>query len=108
MDKDFVRQIVKGSLIVTVFFVLLCLVAVFSYLPGFLGEWSKALLAILTNPVLMAVSLFFLGLTFVFLINGIRRNREGNDYVRLDAEGKPQLDEDGVALEDEQLNADKE
>ncbi len=89
MDKHSKQHILIGFALILFFFTALGLVAASAYLPGLAGEIGRMCLALITSPFLMESSIFFLALTLLFGINGWRRNREGDDYVTLDARGVP-------------------
>ena len=83
------KHILIGSSLIVLFFVALVGIAAAAYLPGFAGELGRMCLAWITSPFLMESALFFLALTLLFAINAWRRNKEGEDWVQLDENGKP-------------------
>ncbi|TAG09261.1 MAG: hypothetical protein EAZ42_07450 [Verrucomicrobia bacterium] len=74
-------------------------------LPGVLGEsYSKAIGA-LTTPFIMETSFVILGFVAVVAINGLRRKKDGSDFVSLDdfveqPAAKPDLKEEKSASSD--------
>ncbi len=83
------KHILIGFAVIVFFFVLLGGVAAIAYAPGYVGEVGRSCLALVTSPFLMESSIFFLALTVLFAVNGVRRIREGDDYVSLDEHGIP-------------------
>ena len=86
------KHILIGSGLIVFFFLFLGGIAAAAYLPGYSGELGRFCLALITSPFLMEGAIFFLALTLLFAINGWRRNREGEDWVALDENGKPRKD----------------
>lgn len=87
------RHILIGAGLILCFFLFLGGIAASAYLPGFAGELGRLVLALITSPFLMESVLAFLALTALFAINGWRRNREGDDWVALDEDGRPIRDD---------------
>ncbi len=83
------KHILIGFAVIVFFFFLLGGIAAVAYLPGYVGEVGRSCLALVTSPFLMESSIFFLALTVLFAVNGVRRIREGDDYVSLDEHGIP-------------------
>lgn len=88
------KHILIGFAVIVFFFVLLSGIAAVAYMPGYAGEVGRSCLALVTSPFIMESSIFFLALTVLFAVNGVRRIREGDDYLALDEHGVPIRDAD--------------
>ena len=86
------KHILIGSGLIVFFFLCLGGIAAAAYLPGFAGELGRMCLAWITSPFLMESALFFLALTLLFAVNAWRRNKDGDDWVKLDENGHPVRD----------------
>ena len=86
------KHILIGSGLIVFFFICLGGIAAAAYLPGFAGELGRMCLAWITSPFLMESALFFLALTLLFAVNAWRRNKAGDDWVKLDENGHPVRD----------------
>jgi len=87
------KHILTGFGVILFFFLGLLGLGVAASMSGFIGEFARLCLALVTSPFLMAGTLFFLALTVLLGINAWRRIGEGEDYRELDAAGKPLRDE---------------
>ena len=74
--------------------VVIVLIWVGTYLPGFAGEVFSMIAGIMWSPILLDISLFVLGLTLVFWINHIRRQAEGDEFVYLETVDAPDVPAD--------------
>ena len=52
--------------------------------PGLLGEWLGTLVGILSTPFFLEASFVIVGVLVVMVVNAVRRQREGDDFVALD------------------------
>ncbi|MDE0827051.1 MAG: hypothetical protein OSA48_09630 [Akkermansiaceae bacterium] len=71
-----------------------------TYIPGFVGEIFSMIAGIMWSPVLLDISLFFIGLILVLWLNGVRRKRDGDEFVYLE-----QVDDPTAALPTEARSA---
>ncbi len=69
---------------VIIAFFMLGIPALGKLLPGFAGEAFAKIGGIMWSPFGLEATLLFLGILSVFIINGIRRRREGDEYVSLE------------------------
>lgn len=62
-----------------------------TYLPGFAGELFSMVAGLMWTPLVLDVSLLFLGLSLVLWINKIVRAREGDEFVYLEQVEGPDI-----------------
>jgi hypothetical protein len=79
---------------------LIVLIWVGTYIPGFTGEIFSMIAGIMWSPFLLDVSLFFIGLVLILWLNNVRRLRDGDEYVYLE-----QVDDPTAALPTEARSA---
>lgn len=52
--------------------------------PGVLGEWLGMVVGVMSTPFFLEASFVVMGVFIVIVVNTIRRQREGDDFVSLD------------------------
>lgn len=55
-------------------------------LPGLPGEIFRKIIGFMFTPVFLELTFAFLGLLAVFLINNLRLQKQGDEYVSLEVE----------------------
>lgn len=55
-------------------------------LPGFAGEVFRKITGFMFTPIFLELSFAFLGILAVFLINNIRLQKQGDEFVSLEVE----------------------
>lgn len=78
------KQILIGASVIAAAGGVLMLISLGRFLPGGLGEWFGMISGILSTPFLMEFCLAGLGLLTVLIVNHIRHQREGDEFVYLD------------------------
>lgn len=80
-----VRHVVLGALVLLSLALVIATVLIgYHYLPGIWGEWVGTMVGLMTTPFFLEASFIFIGFAIVFLINGYRRKKEGDELVYLD------------------------
>ncbi len=84
MDESPKKQFLIGAILIGSVALFITLLWIGSYLPGFPGELCTQVSGMFWSPVILELSLFFIGCLLLTFINGMRKNREGPDYVSIE------------------------
>ena len=90
MDRDRKKQIIAGGFVIGAVGFILSLLWLGRFLPGEAGKVFEMMVGLIMSPFLMPVFFVFVGFTVVNLINGWRRQREGDEFVHMEAVQGPE------------------
>ena len=82
------KQVAVGGVIIfTLMSVVICLIAFWRYIPGWVGESVGLLAGVISTPFFLEASFVVMGLGIVVLLNSWRRSKDGDVFVTFDAQG---------------------
>jgi len=84
-DKRVSQAVIGVTLLIAIGLIVSTVLIGYHYLPGIWGEWIGSMVGIMTTPFFLEVSFILIGFTIVLLINGYRRNKDGDELVYLDS-----------------------
>lgn len=78
---------VGGGLILAIMSAVICLLAFWRLIPGWVGESVGWAAGLISTPFFLEAFFIVMGFGMVILLNSWRRKKEGDDFVVLDAQG---------------------
>ena len=78
---------VGGGLILAIMSAVICLLAFWRLIPGWVGESVGWVAGLISTPFFLEASFIVMGFGMVILLNSWRRKKEGDDFVVFDAQG---------------------
>ena len=89
------KQVAVGGVIIfSLMSVVICLLAFWRYIPGWVGESVGMVAGLISTPFFLETSFFVMGLGIVVLLNSQRRKKDGDDFVEFDAQDFRASDKD--------------
>lgn len=89
------KQVAVGGVIIfSLMTVVICLLAFWRYIPGWVGESVGMVAGLISTPFFLEASFFVMGLGIVVLLNSQRRKKDGDDFVEFDAQDFRASDKD--------------
>ena len=82
-------MILKGSIPIFSIALFILFIRQAKKLPGFAGEVFSMIAGFMFSPFFMEITFAFLGFIALFWINGIRLQKEGDEYVSLEIPDDP-------------------
>ena len=84
-EKTWVKTLTVGCGIMMCFFVILAIVGFMAnFTSGIIKETAARIAGLMSSPVIMEASFFFIGLTLLFTYNIFRRKLDGDDFVEME------------------------
>ena len=84
-EKTWVKTLIVGCSIMMAFFFILAAVGMTAhYSTGFLQETAAKIGGMMSSPVIMELSFFFIGFILLCCYNIYRRNADGDDFVEME------------------------
>jgi len=84
-EKAWVKTLMVGCSIMMAFFFILALVGITAhYSTGFVQETAAKIGGLMSSPVIMELSFFFIGFILLLSYNIYRRKSEGDDFVEME------------------------
>lgn len=83
------RMILTGTIPIFSIALFILFIGQAKKLPGFTGEVFSMIAGFMFSPFFMEITFFFLGLVALFWINGLRLQKEGDEYVSLEIPEDP-------------------
>lgn len=81
------KQVAVGGVIIfSLMSVVICFLAFWRYIPGWVGESVGKVAGIISTPFFMEASFILMGLGIVVLLNSWRRKKDGDDFVEFEAQ----------------------
>lgn len=91
-ERKWVKTLIIGCSFMMVFFVVLGFIAIAAlYLEGAPKEFAQKVAGMISSPVLMELSFFFIGVFLLISFNIIRRIKEGDEFVYLETVDSPEV-----------------
>jgi hypothetical protein len=90
-----VRQIAVGGGIIFLFMsAVICLLAFWRYVPGWVGESVGLAAGLISTPFFLEATFILMGLGIVISLNSWRRRKDGDDFILFDEQGARMESED--------------
>ncbi len=84
-EKSWVKTLTVGCCIMMCFFIILAIVGfAANFTTGLIQETASRIAGLMSSPVVMESSFFFIGLTLLFAYNIFRRKLDGDDFVEME------------------------